>query len=176
MVFCPNEIQKKVTFTQKENVPENQVIKPLLMRQLFTLATVILLGILIFSPLRPYVSGVFGAIIMYVLTSGWMRKLVNSGWKRWLAALVLIIFTLLVVMVPIAVILILLTNRVREVVENSDKYTYMIESTIARLENYIGFDISGKFEGGNLEQMISSFIQGAANNTCLLYTSDAADE
>lgn len=94
-----------------------------------------------------------------------MRKLVNSGWKRWLAALVLIIFTLLVVMVPIAVILILLTNRVREVVENSDKYTYMIESTIARLENYIGFDISGKFEGGNLEQMISSFIQGAANNT-----------
>ena len=102
---------------------------------------------------------------MYILTVGWMKKLTALGWKRWISAILLIILTVFIVLIPIAAILMLLTNRVRDVMQNSDKYTYMFESSIARLENYVGFDITGKFEGGNLEDMISSLIQGAATNT-----------
>ena len=146
-------------------MPEKQVIKPLLMRQIFTLATILFLGILILTPLRPYISGVFGAIIFYVLTMGWMDRLTRWGWKRWISAIVLIIFTILVILLPIAAILLLLTNRVRDVVSNSEKYTYILESNIAKLENNIGFDISSKFEDGNLEELISKFVEGAAGNT-----------
>ncbi|MDO5656010.1 MAG: AI-2E family transporter [Flavobacteriaceae bacterium] len=146
-------------------MPERQIIKPLLLRQLFTLATIILLAILIFTPLRPYISGVFGAIIMYILTVGWMRKLVSMRWKRWAAATFLLIVTVFIVLLPIGAIILLLTNRVRDVMHNSDKYTYMLESSIARFENYIGFDISTKFQGSNLEGMITSLVQGAATNT-----------
>lgn len=146
-------------------MPERQTIKPLLLRQLFTLAVIIMLGILIFTPMKPYISGVFGAVIMYILTFNWMKKLTAMGWKRWFSAIILLIVTVFIVLLPIAGILLLLTNRVREVMQNSAKYTYMLESSIARIENYIGFDLTSHFQDGNLETMISSLIQGAANNT-----------
>lgn len=146
-------------------MPEKQVIKPLLMRQLFTLASVIMLGVLIFTPLKPYLSGVFGAIIMYVLTVGWMRKLTQRGWKRWISSTLLIIVTIFTVLIPIGLILFLLTNRVKDVIENSEKYDYMFRSTIARVENNLGFNITGNFHGENLETLISNFIEGAAGST-----------
>lgn len=140
---------------------ERQVIKPLLMRQLFTLAAIVFLGILIFSPLRPYISGLFGAVIMYVLTVGLMRKLTLWGWKRWLSATLLIILTVFTVLIPIALIILLLTNRVRDVIANSEKYNYILQSSIARLENYLGFKITGNLQGENFEQLIGQFVGGA---------------
>lgn len=146
-------------------MPEKQVMKPLLMRQIFTLVSIIVLGVLILTPLTPYISGIFAAIIMFVLTSGWMHKLTQKKWNRALSASLLIILTIFIVLIPIALILFLLTNRVQDVMENSDKYTYMIQSTIARIENYIGYNITGGLQGSNLEELITKFVEGAAGNT-----------
>lgn len=146
-------------------MPERQVIKPLLMRQLFTLAAIIFLGILILSPLRPYFSGLFGAVIMYVLTVGLMRKFTRWGWKRWLSASLLIVLTFFTVLIPIALIILLLTNRIRDVLANSERYNYMLQSSIARIENNLGFKITGNFQGENLEQLISQFVGGAFGST-----------
>ena len=146
-------------------MPEKQVIKPLLTRQLFTIASILLLAVLISTPLIPYISGIFGAIIMYVLTSGWMRKLTDKGWKRSLSASLLIVLTIFTVLIPIALIIFLLTNRVQDVMENSEKYSYMLRSTIARVENYVGYNITGSFQGENLEDLITKFVEGAAGST-----------
>ncbi|MGI9526833.1 MAG: AI-2E family transporter [Weeksellaceae bacterium] len=135
------------------------------MRQLFTLTTIIILGVLIFTPMLPYISGIFGATIMYVLTKGLMSKLVKMGWKRWISATLMIILTLIVIILPIVFILFLLTSRVQEVIRNSNKYTFLIESNIAKFEDYIGFDVTQSLQSGNLKQMLTGFIEGIAGNT-----------
>ncbi|MXV38954.1 AI-2E family transporter [Flavobacteriaceae bacterium Ap0902] len=141
------------------------IIKPLVMRQLFTLVVIILLGILIFTPMLPYISGIFGAIIMYVLTKGWMEKLVKRGWKRWLSAALMILTTILIIMLPITFIVFLLINRIKEVMQNSVKYTYILESNIAKFENYVGYDLTQSLQAGQLKDTAARLIESLAGNT-----------
>lgn len=144
---------------------EKEILSPSVMRQIFTLAIIIMLGILIFTPMMPYISGVFGAIIMYVLTKGLMRGLVQRGWKRWLSAILMIILTIIIIILPLVFILFLLNHRIQEVIQNSAKYTFIIESNIAKLENYIGYDITQRLQSGNLKEMLNDLIEGLAGNT-----------
>ena len=52
-----------------------------IIRQVFVLVIILVMGGLIFRELLPYFSGVLGAITIYVILRGWMLKLVRKGWK-----------------------------------------------------------------------------------------------
>jgi len=56
-------------------------LRPALVRQIFVLLLILFLGILIFRELVPYLTGILGAITLYVLMAGWMEKLLQKGWK-----------------------------------------------------------------------------------------------
>ena len=59
-------------------------INPKVIRQVFILLLIIMLGGLIFQAILPYFSGVLGAITIYVLLRRPMEKLVEKGWKtKW---------------------------------------------------------------------------------------------
>ncbi|MBV7441361.1 AI-2E family transporter [Weeksellaceae bacterium TAE3-ERU29] len=136
-----------------------------LTRQLFILGCIFSLGYFVLRELAPFLSGVFGAIIMFVLTKGWMDKLTKAGWKRWISATVLIIFTIVVVLLPIAGIILLLTNRVKDVITNFSKYKLMLQSSLNSLETSIGVDITSRIKEFNPSEFITKFVQGATNNT-----------
>ncbi|MCJ7758637.1 MAG: AI-2E family transporter, partial [Gillisia sp.] len=51
-------------------------LNPNLVRQLLVLFIILFLGILIFKELVPYISGVLGAITLFVISRNWMQKLV----------------------------------------------------------------------------------------------------
>lgn len=135
------------------------------MRQLFTLASIFMLLYLIISQLWPWISGVFGAIVLYVLTKNMMKKLVRNGWKRWLAASVMLIFTIIVILLPIISIILLLTRRVRDVVSNSEKYSFLLKSNISKIESFLGIDLTAQLDGMDLQGMVAKFAQGAAGST-----------
>ncbi|MRJ09904.1 AI-2E family transporter [Ornithobacterium rhinotracheale] len=136
-----------------------------MVRQLFIIACILFLGYLISKELAPYVSGILGAIIMFVLTKGWMKKMVDWGMKRWLAAGILMFFTFVVVLLPIAGIALLLTNRVKDIVTNSEKYTQLFFEKFNALEQYLDIDITSKIKESNPEPLITKILQGASNNT-----------
>lgn len=136
-----------------------------MVRQLFIIACILFLGYLISKELAPYISGILGAIIMFVLTKGWMKKMVDWGMKRWLAASILMFFTFVVVLLPIAGIVLLLTNRVKEIVSNSEKYTQLFLEKLNAIEQYLDMDITSKIKDFNPEPFIAKVVQGASNNT-----------
>ena len=53
-------------------------IPPQLIRQTFVILLILLMGSLIFRELLPYLTGVLGAVTIYVLMRKWMAKLVNQ--------------------------------------------------------------------------------------------------
>ena len=65
-------------------------ISPKIINQLFLLLVLLFIGILIFFEMLPYLSGVLGAITIYVLLRKPMKRLVNKGWNSQLAAIVLL--------------------------------------------------------------------------------------
>lgn len=136
-----------------------------LIRQLFILSCIFFLAYFILRELAPYMSGVFGAIIMFVLTRGWMDKLTKAGWKRWISATLLILFTIIVVLLPIAGIILLLTNRVKDVIKNFEKYKNMLHSSFAELQSSLGINITDRIKDFNPSEFITKFVQGATNNT-----------
>lgn len=136
-----------------------------LLRQLFILTCILFLGYYILAGMAPYLSGVFGAIIMFVLTKGWMRKLTEMGVKRWLSALLLMLFTVVVVLLPITGIVLLLTSRVQEIIVNSDKYEQLLKKSIMDLEQYLNFDLTEHIKQINISSYVTKFLQGATDNT-----------
>ena len=56
-------------------------IPPQIIRQVFVILLILLMGTLIFRELLPYLTGVLGAITIYVLMRKWMVKLVKK--KKW---------------------------------------------------------------------------------------------
>ena len=88
-----------------------QQLKPALVRQLFVLLLILFLLVLIFLEMIPYLSGVLGAITLYVLLKKWMNNLVDRGWNKSLAAALLMVFSFLAILVPVGLIVLMLTNK-----------------------------------------------------------------
>jgi predicted PurR-regulated permease PerM len=79
----------------------NTQIHPNKIKQLFLLSIIILLFILIAQELDSMLGAFLGAITLYVLLRNMMIKLVMSyNMKKWLAALLLIIISLLIIVLP----------------------------------------------------------------------------
>ncbi len=53
-----------------------------IIRQIIILSLILILGGLIITYILPYISGVLGALTLYVILRKWMLKLINKGLKE----------------------------------------------------------------------------------------------
>ncbi|SFC53449.1 Predicted PurR-regulated permease PerM [Zunongwangia mangrovi] len=140
-------------------------LRPALVRQIFVLLLILFLTVLIFKEIVPYLSGVLGAIALYVLLVRWMNALVNRGWKPGLAATVLMVGSFLGILVPIGGIVLMLSSKITEAVENSSKVVQATKSQLTHLEEYVGYDISGSIDTSAIANWTSTRLQSLAGGT-----------
>lgn len=77
-------------------------IHPNKIRQFLFLAVIILMGLLIVREMAFMLGAFLGAITLYVLLRNWMIYLViQKKWKRWLAALILMLLSFIILVVPV---------------------------------------------------------------------------
>ncbi|MGB3151028.1 MAG: hypothetical protein WBB27_10225 [Maribacter sp.] len=96
-------------------------IDPKVIRQIFVLILIVLMGGLIFTEMAPYLSGILGAITMYVLLKKGMDKLLKKGWHPNLAAGLLMVISFLAILIPITGAIIMLGNKISKASKNSEK-------------------------------------------------------
>lgn len=87
-------------------------------QQILVLLLILIMGGLIFRELLPYLSGVLGAITIYVLMHKWMLVLVERGWYRSLAASILMFLSFIGILLPVAGIIMMLTNKIGNAVKD----------------------------------------------------------
>lgn len=137
-----------------------------IIRQIFILLLILLMGSLIFKELIPYLSGVLGAITIYVLMRKWMRNLVEKrNWKPPLAASVLMLISFFGILIPIAGIVLMLGNKIGQFAKNSGEVASALKEQLKGIEQKVGYDISHQIDASAITGWISTNLQGLAGGT-----------
>jgi len=143
----------------------NQKINPSVIRQIFILILILLMGSLIFREMLPYLSGVLGAITIYVLLRPWMSKLLKKGWNGDLAAGSLMLLSFIGILLPISGIVLMLGNKIGEAVQNSEKVVKAFKSQTQKWEDQVGYDLTSQIDAGKISSWLSDTLQGFAGGT-----------
>jgi len=143
----------------------NQKINPSVIRQIFILILILLMGSLIFREMLPYLSGVLGAITIYVLLRPWMSKLLKKGWNGDLAAGSLMLLSFIGILLPISGIILMLGNKIGEAVQNSEKVVKAFKSQTQKWEDQVGYDLTSQIDANKISSWLSDTLQGFAGGT-----------
>lgn len=136
-----------------------------IIRQIFILLVIIIMGGLIFRELLPYFSGVLGAITIYVLMRGWMIRLVRKGWNSSLAASFLCVISFVGILLPVSGVIMLLGNKIGNAVSNSERVMTAVKTQIVSWEEELGYDIASQIDVGAISNWLSSNLQSFAGST-----------
>ncbi|WP_310992676.1 AI-2E family transporter [Aequorivita marina] len=143
-----------------------KVIPTQIIRQIFVILLILLMGSLIFRELIPYLTGVLGAITIYVLMRNWMSKLViKKNWNPNLAASVLMLISFFGILIPIAGIILMLTNKVGTAVENSGEVVLAFKEQLAKIQEKIGYDLTSQIDAAAITGWTSENLQGFVGGT-----------
>ncbi|MDN3725463.1 AI-2E family transporter [Aequorivita sp. SDUM287046] len=141
-------------------------IPPQIIRQTFVILLILLMGSLIFKELLPYLTGVLGAITIYVLLRKWMSTLVNKKkWNPSLAASLLMFLSFIGILIPVAGVVLMLSNKIGKAVTNSEQVVHAIKDQLSQIEERFGYDLSSQIDAGAISGWISSNLQGVVGHT-----------
>lgn len=136
-----------------------------IIQQLLVLLLIAITGGLIFRELMPYLSGLLGAITLYVLLRGLMVKLVRRGWNRNFTATLLCILSFFVILLPLSGILAMLGSKVAKAVSNSERVISIIQQKLHEIENYLGLPLGSDLDVSAITTWLSSNLQNVAGGT-----------
>jgi predicted PurR-regulated permease PerM len=142
-----------------KNIPQNVI------RQIFVLLLIVIIGGLIFKELLPYFTGILGAITIYVLMRGWMLRLVRKGWNPNLAAALLCVISFVGILLPVSGIILLLGNKIGNAVQNSEKVVTALKGQIDSWEDQFGYDLASQIDVGAISSWVSRNLQSIAGGT-----------
>jgi predicted PurR-regulated permease PerM len=140
-------------------IPQNVI------RQIFVLLMIAIIGGLIFKELLPYFTGILGAITIYVLMRGWMIRLVRKGWNPNLAAALLCIISFVGILLPVSGIILLLGNKIGNAVQNSEKVVTAVKGQIDSWEDQFGYDLASQIDVSAISSWVSRNLQSIAGGT-----------
>lgn len=146
-------------------------IAPRIIRQIFVLLLILFILILIFRELIPYLSGVLGAITIFVLLRKAMLFLVNKNWKPNIAAAFLILVSFIGILLPISGILLMLANKVRDVVGNSEEVVSKFKTQMTSLEGKVGYNFTDSIDAEEVSSWITDNLQGFVGSTFNIFIS-----
>ncbi len=137
-----------------------------IIRQVFVILLIILMGSLIFRELLPYLTGVLGAITIYVIMRKWMANLVKKKkWNPSLAASLLMLISFVGILIPVVGIVFMLSNKIGKAVENSEELTLAVKDQLARVEDQLGYDLNSQIDTSAISEWISSNLQSLVGGT-----------
>ena len=136
-----------------------------IINQLFLLFVIISIAGLLLFEISPYLSGVLGAITIYVLLRKPMKKLVNKGWNPDFAAIVLLILSIICILIPVSGVILMLGNKINNLGKNSEQIIQILKNQLTKLEYYLGFDLSSQIDTSQLSSFVSNKLQSIAGST-----------
>ena len=120
----------------------NNYIDSYKLRQVSFIIILLLLGYVLFRELKNFIPAFLGAVTFYVLMRKWMFRMVYvRKFKSGTAALVLMLTSFIVIMVPIWMVVNLLSPRVSYAIQHSSDVIAKIKPTIDNLQEKTGFEL-----------------------------------
>ena len=131
-----------------------------IIRQVFMILFIVLMGGILFKSLVPYLSGFLGALTLYILLLGPMKKLTSKNWRPGLAALLLLVLSFFCILLPFAGVGLMLGKKVGKGLNNFEHYINLIKQKIVIWENNFGVDLTSSIEPEKISSTLSEGLQG----------------
>lgn len=114
-----------------------------------------------------FMLGAFlGAITLYVIMRNWMLKLVvDYKWKKWLAALTLIISSVIILVIPLAWITSVAINKITPIIQNPTQITAILEQIHQYLISKFNIDILNAENIKKINGQVVPYIQTILGGT-----------
>ena len=110
---------------------QNQTIDSNLLRQIFFIILILVLGVVLFFELWFFLSAFLGAITFYVIMRERMFYLTEKrGWKPGTAAWVLLLLSFFVILVPIGLLANIMYSKISYVVIHSSDLLASLKKTV----------------------------------------------
>lgn len=140
-------------------------ISPHIVRQIFVLLLIVVMGTLIFREMLPYLSGVLGAITIYVILRKPIDILISKGWNHNLAALVLMFISFICIMIPVVGLGLMLGSKIGYAVDNSQRVIEAAKLQLEKIEGYFNIDMASGIDTGAITSWLSENLQSFAGGT-----------
>ncbi len=131
-----------------------------IIRQLFIILFIVLMGGVLFKSLVPYLSGFLGALTLYILLLGPMKKLILKKWRPGVAALFLLVLSFFCILLPFAGVGLMLGKKVGQGLNNSEKYIDLIKQKIGNWESHFGVDLTSSIDTAKISSTLTEGLQG----------------
>ena len=119
------------------NVIPNNVI-----RQVFLITLIVLLGLLVFSEMKTFIPAFLGSYTLYVLMRKYMFIMeAKYKWKPALAASVLMLLSFLIILVPIFVLINMMAGKIGFAIQHSSEVLSKIQAFIQQYETRYGINV-----------------------------------
>ena len=144
---------------------DNHVIHQNRIRQIFFLVIIALLGLLLFLELYTFLPALLGAVTLYIVMRKWMFYLtIKKKWRKaWTAAL-LMFASLIVILLPIAVLINMLSSKITFAIQHSNELISALKTIVADIEHRFDIEIAsdeninklGTFISGGIPRLLSA--------------------
>ena len=148
---------------------EKKVIDQNRLRQVFFIVVILLIGILLFFQLYSFLPAFLGATTLFILMDKWMFYLTEKKkWRKGWTAMLLMLISFIVILVPVALLANMLSSKVGYVIEHSEELTTALQKVVADLETRLGVTIASQENinklGNTMAQQLPNIL-GATFNT-----------
>jgi len=150
----------------------NETINTNLLRQIFFIAVILFLGIVLFRELWFFASAFLGSVTFYVIMRGRMFYLTEKrGWKPATAAWILMLLSFFVILVPIGVLGNILYSKVSYIVTHSSEYINQLKQFSLQIKEKIGYELVTQRSIEQLRNLVTELLPkvlGVTLNTITL--------
>src|SRR4026208_234121 len=144
---------------------ENHVIHQNRIRQIFFLVIIVFLGILLFLELYTFLPALLGAITLYIVMRKWMFYLIEKKkWRKGWTAALLMFLSLIVILLPIAVLINMLSSKITFAIQHSNELVDALKIIVADIEQRFSIEIAsdeninklGNFITGGIPRLLGA--------------------
>ncbi len=135
-------------------------------RQFFFIVLILVLGIVLVWQLRSFVPALLGAITIYVLLHKWMFYLTEKKkWRRGWAAVLLMLFSFIVILLPVAMLINMLSSKVSYAVQHSGDLVAALQKVVTNIETRYDIVLASKENIDKVGTVIAQSLPGILGAT-----------
>jgi predicted PurR-regulated permease PerM len=116
-----------------------KTFEPEKIRQFFFIVLLGILGLILFIYLKSFIPSLLGAVTFYVLMRKYMKNMLLKKWKPASAALLLMLISFLIIMVPVFMLVDMVSSKIAYVINHASEITGSLVTFLKNTEARLGY-------------------------------------
>lgn len=144
----------------------SDVISQNRVRQVFFILIILLLFILLFLELYNFLPALLGSITLYILLHKWMFFLTEKKkWRKGWTAVLLMLFSLVVILLPVGLLVNMLSSKVNYAIEHSAQLTEALKKVVGNIEQQFDVKLASEENINKMGSSIANSLPGILGAT-----------